>query len=148
MSNILCCSWGQPTQPTYTTIIIWLRVPKCLYSAENRKLKWFQIWQRTERAGYKKIKRKKGRGGQVKWIWNLTWRFNIEQRTLFSSLSLWTKSSERDEKENEKAWRVEAGGSNGWAAISRLHPRQELGAVVPIEKQPPKNLIFKLLDIN
>ena len=34
---------------------------------------------------------------------------------------------------------MEAGGSNGWAAISRLHPRQELGAVVPIEKQPPKN---------
>ena len=43
----------------------------------------------------------------------------------------------RDEK--EKAGREEAGGSNGWEAISRLHPGQELGAVSPIEKQPPKN---------
>ena len=41
------------------------------------------------------------------------------------------QTTERDEKENEKAWRVEAGGSNGWAAISRLHPRQELGASPP-----------------
>ena len=57
----------------------------------------------------------------------------------------WRRRLERDEKENEKAWRAEAGGSNGWAAISRLHPRQELGAGVPIEKEAASK-IFKSLN--
>ena len=34
---------------------------KCLDSAENRKIQQFKILQRTERAGYKKIKKEKER---------------------------------------------------------------------------------------
>ena len=57
----------------------------------------------------------------------------------FIFVSFFCLCARPDKKKNEKESRVEAGGSNGWEAISRLHPGQELGAVGPIEKQPPKN---------